>query len=136
MSASELLLLLLGRGIGGADANCDWEIARAMNQSRPTRRCTFGGAGRVDDARVAAGLAGLAEEEAGRVMMGGDMDDDDSVEGSRVAPGLWWRVESLWDGACDCSSCPCCSGLGVASCRLRDLYQLATSTCGRVVRSA
>ena len=65
-----------------------------MNQSRPTRRCVLGGAGRADDERVATGLAALAEEGAGRVM-DGDMDDDDGVEGSGRASGLRWTAGSL-----------------------------------------
>jgi hypothetical protein len=60
MSASELLLPLvfvLDRGVGGADAeDCDWDSARAMNQSRPARGCRLGGgAGQADDESVVVG---------------------------------------------------------------------------------
>jgi hypothetical protein len=65
-----------------------------MNQSRPTRRCVLGGAGRAEDEEVAAGLAVLAEEEAGRVM-DGDLDDDDGVGGSGLALELRWTAGSL-----------------------------------------
>ena len=65
-----------------------------MNQSRPTRRCVLGGAGRADDEEVAAGLAELVEGEAGRVM-DGDMDDDDAMGGSGLALELQWAAESL-----------------------------------------
>jgi len=65
-----------------------------MNQSRPTRRCVLGGTGRADDERAAAGSAGLAEEEAGRVT-GGDMNDDDGVGASGLASGLRWTAGSL-----------------------------------------
>jgi hypothetical protein len=48
--STRVLLLLLGRGDGGADVEWDWESAREMNQSRPPRcQCCLCDANRAGD---------------------------------------------------------------------------------------
>ncbi len=79
MSASELL----GRGDGGVDADWDWEIAREMNHSWPSRCCRRD-ATRVDDddddGRVPVAWIELEGAEA--------VIDGDDEEGSGVASGV------------------------------------------------
>ena len=59
------------------------------------------------------------EERAGLAI---DGDDDDEGFGVIVSD-VWWRAALLpWDGGCGC--------VGLGPCRLRDLYQEATSPCG------
>jgi hypothetical protein len=125
MSASELLLLVLGRGDSGADADWawDWEIAREMNQSWP-RRCCLPDANRAadDDNDERVPVAWIDLEEGARVAIDGEDDDD---EGSRVVSEVRWRVAALplGDGGSGCVA-------ELGPCLLRDLYQDATSPCG------
>lgn len=98
MSASELLVQILGRGDGGADADADadadweWEIAREMNHSWGPRCCLRDEERADNDETVPVAWTGLAEG-AGGAIDGIDGYDDDGH--SRVGRDVRWRAAAL-----------------------------------------